>query len=402
MMRSIPLVLLLCLAAAPNAVAQVFKCTNPDGSVSYQDRACPEAANENRVSVGSSARKRASGYEGKIIPVPGVGEAAVLVFDYMETIVRDDDGRATTIGIRSKRGSRNKMSMMMTFMPNADGRIPGRQEQETTVKQIAMLQAGGGFFDDFEIYDFQAKSGAGVFTTINDPKFPGGRAPEGEYATITAGQIVDKHVVVAITILSDGLDNKGFTDALAIAETFVVGPGIVAVNPDGGDMRLPDAPAGFTWQRVPEIKGAFLKPTGWHFDTQHEGGDDAYFLSLEPNTSPDGFDTGMTVNVTRNVPGKTGMAPSQYAAAFIEAGASEFEVIGETFSNARGPYVSHGGLFRATDPIKGDFNSQMVAIANDSTGTVYFVIFEAPAKNWAAAWQIGQVMLEKMAINDSI
>ena len=379
----------------------VYKCTNPDGSISYQDRACPGSASEKKMNVGKQPREKKSAYGGKVVPVPGVGEAAVLVFDYMETIVREDDDRATTIGIRSKPGAPDKMSMMMTFMPNLKGVIPSRQQQENSVKMIAYQQTGGGFIE-FEMQEFEAKSGTGLFAVVDDPAFPSGVAPDGEYATVTAGQIANEQVVVAVTILTDGTDNKGFTDALAIAETFVVAPGIVAVNQGDGELQLPEAAAGFSWQQAPEIKGAFLRPNGWHFDTRHEGGDYAYFISLELNVEPNGFDTGLTVNVQTNVPAKTGMSPSQYAAAFIQAGSSEFGVVGEPFSSSRGPFKSQGALFHVNDPIKGDFNAHMVAVANDVTGTIYMCIFEGPAENWDDTWKIGELMLEKLVIDDSI
>lgn len=380
----------------------VYKCTNADGSVSYQDRACPGSTDEKKVSVGNTVREKKRGYDGKVIPVPGVGEAAILVFDYMETVVRQNGNRSITIGIRSKPSARDKMSMMMTFMPNLKGEIPSRRQQESAVTTIAMQQTGGRLFADFELHEFKAKSGTGLFTSIDDPAFPSGVAPDGEYATITAGQIASDDVVVAVTILSDGVDSKGFTDALAIAETFVVAPGIVAINHEGGELQLPDPPTGFSWQQAPEIKGAFLRPDGWYFDAKHDEGDRAYFISREPNVEPDGFDTGLTVNVTTNVPAKTGMSPSQYAAEFIRTGGSEFEIIGEPFSTRRGPFESHGALFHAQDTEKGDFNAHMVAIANAATGTVYLCIFEGPAENWEDTWQTGEKMLEKLVIDDSM
>lgn len=379
----------------------VYKCTNADGSVSYQDRACPGSAQEKKLPTARSAGQQKRSYDGKVIPLPGIGEAAVLVFDYMETIVRQDGERATTIGIRSKPGARDKMSMMMTFMPNPTGMIPSRRQQETAVRQTA-LQSTGGAFNEFRFEEFHAKSGTGLFSVVGDPRFPGGVAPDGEYATVTAGQIASDDVVVDVTILTDGVDNKGFSDALAIAKTFVVAPGVVAINNDGGDLQLPDAPAGFSWQQARAIKGAFLRPDGWHFDTRHDAGDYAYFLSREPNVGPDGFDTGLTINVTTDVPAKTGMSPSQYAAAFIRSGAGELDVVGEPFSKKRGPFVAHGALFIAEDPAKGDFNAHMVAIANDATGTVYFCIFEGPAADWDRIWAIGEQMLENMVIDDSI
>lgn len=378
-----------------------YKCVNPDGSVSYQDRACPETASEKKVSRASQPRNKRTDYAPKVFPLPGVGEGAVLVFDYMEHVVRENGDRSTTVGIRSKPGARHKMSMMMTFLPNPSGEIPSRQQQENVIRRIAVQQMGLGDFSSLKTKSFDAKSGAGWYASINDPSFPRGTAPDGEYATVTAGQIVDSNVVVEITILSDGVDNKGFRDALNIAETFVAAPGILAAA-GGIDLNLPAPPAGFTWQRAPEIKGVFLKPEGWHFDTQIKGDTHAYFISREPNMPPDGFDTGLTINVNRDVPTKTGMMPSQFAAAYIDSGAAEFDVIGETFSSSRGTYIVHGGLFRMADAGEGEFNAHMVAMANDSTGTVYLIIFEGPAENWDATWQIGETMLRNIALNDSI
>ena len=97
------------------------------------------------------------------------------------------------------------------------------------------------------------------------------------------------------------------------------------------------------------------------------------------------------------------MAPnSENAAEFIRGGASEFTVLREPFSSSRGPFESHGALFSVEDPVRGNFNAHMVAIANDTTGTVYFCIFEAPADNWDDAWRTGQTMMQKLVIDDSI
>ncbi|MDH3442043.1 MAG: DUF4124 domain-containing protein [Gammaproteobacteria bacterium] len=391
------------LITGASSAQSIYKCTNADGTVSFQDRACPGETSSATVQVDRPTRKAKSDYDGKVINVPGVGEAAILVFDYMETIVRDDGGQATTIGIRSKRGARDKMSLMMTLMPNPRGEMPSRAEHEAAVADIILQQTGGRLgFGGFEMNEFMAKSGTGLFAVLADPSYPRGVAPDGEYATMTVGQIADERFVAAITILSDGTDNKGFTDALSIAETFVVAPGVVAINHESGDLSLPDAPAGFSWHQAREIKGAFLRPDGWHLDTRHDDDDYAYFISREPNTEPDGFDTGLTINVTTNVPQKTGMPASLYAAEFIRTGAGELEIIGEPFSSRRGPFESHGALFTAKDPEKGDFNAHMVAIANDTTGTVYFCIFEGPAENWEQTWRMGEIMLQKLAIDDSI
>src|ERR1700739_1579271 len=64
-------------------------------------------------------------------------------------------------------------------------------------------------------------------------------------------------------------------------------------------MPFPTPPAGFTWQEIPELKTAFLKPDGWFFKREEQKGTLAYFITKE-NIDKDGrFQTGLTVNVFR-------------------------------------------------------------------------------------------------------
>ena len=97
MQRASLILFALALILAATAQGQgVFKCTNPDGSISYQDRECPDAAEEKRVDLGGTTQQsREKDFDSKIIAVPGVGEAGVVVFDYMETTVREDGDRGT-------------------------------------------------------------------------------------------------------------------------------------------------------------------------------------------------------------------------------------------------------------------------------------------------------------------
>lgn len=389
------------LAFSGFAQAQaVYKCTNPDGSVSFQDRACPGASQEKRVSIDSSSRSGRDDFEVKVVTLPGVGEAAVLVYDYMDIARREVGAQTTTVRVRSKTGSGDKVNLQMTFRPNPGGEIPSRQEQEREVTRLA--RAGSGFSSKMgDLQEFNPRSGSGLFAVASKPRQPGSVANGGDYMTRTAGRIVDHNVIVDVAILSDGVRNKAFADALSIVESFAVADDIVSTDQSGA-LSLPEAPAGFSWLRLPEIKGAFLKPAGWYYETDHKGNDLEYHISREPNTPPNGFDTGLTVSIETNVPARKGKSPSAHAQAFVEEFTSAFETVGESFSSGRGPYTSHGALVRVVDPQKGAFNAHVVAIANDSSGTVYLCIFEGPAAKWDEIWPIGELMIQKMAINDSI
>jgi hypothetical protein len=43
----------------------------------------------------------------------------------------------------------------------------------------------------------------------------------------------------------------------------------------------PKLPAGYTWQEVPEMGCAFLKPTGWHYKHIEQKGQHACFITKE-------------------------------------------------------------------------------------------------------------------------
>src|SRR5207253_2668928 len=62
-------------------------------------------------------------------------------------------------------------------------------------------------------------------------------------------------------------------------------------------IELPNAPSGFTWQEVPELKAAFLKPNGWFFKQENSKGTLAYFITQEDLTKSSEFSTGLSLNV---------------------------------------------------------------------------------------------------------
>jgi hypothetical protein len=62
-------------------------------------------------------------------------------------------------------------------------------------------------------------------------------------------------------------------------------------------IELPPAPSGFTWQEIPELRAAFLRPNGWFFKRENNKGTLAYLISKESIESGGEFQTGLTVNV---------------------------------------------------------------------------------------------------------
>src|SRR5262249_49446073 len=88
--------------------------------------------------------------------------------------------------------------------------------------------------------------------------------------------------------------------------------------------NLPDPPEGFSWKRIEEVRATFLLPKGWYFKSEESGGTRAYFLTPEKVKNGAPFDTGLTINVTKNLKDKDAVA---YARAFIGKAAEMFETI---------------------------------------------------------------------------
>ena len=207
---------LLLLAASSAANAQrVYKCTGEDGSVTFQDHACAEPAKKKATSDGAAIAA------GDAIPLPGIGAVALSTLDYMETTVLPDGSRSTSVAVRSRPGANEKMSVMLTFMPNPNGAIPSKAKHQIMARKVVQQFTGMDQFDT-DFHDFESASGGGVYSVLHDPQYPDRVAPEGEYATIAAGQIVNPDAIVLVAIYSDGVDNKAFEDALAVAETFTI------------------------------------------------------------------------------------------------------------------------------------------------------------------------------------
>ena len=165
---------------------------------------------------------------------------------------------------------------------------------------------------------------------------------------------------------------------------------------------LPQPPSGYSWARCDEINGAFLRPEGWHFKKQRENDIWGYFITKENIDIEGKFSTGLTVNVIPNIPQKTGYSPSQYAEAYIKEGSSKKEVIRNLWSNSNGPFKSFGVALRNPASKTGAYITHHLAIGNDTTGTLFIIIFEGPEDTWESAWKIGEPMLKQFLIDSDI
>jgi hypothetical protein len=126
---------------------------------------------------------------------------------------------------------------------------------------------------------------------------------------------------------------------------------------------------------LPEIKGSITLPKEWFVKIDKEDDVVIYQFSRE-KPSETGFSTGLILTATPKVTERTEMKPSQYGiemlSGMLEDGAPKIEPVKE------GPIES----YRASHKIEGENgNVEMINIAkaNDGTGTLYFLTWQAPA-----------------------
>lgn len=165
--------------------------------------------------------------------------------------------------------------------------------------------------------------------------------------------------------------------------------------------ELPVAPGGFKWQEASGLKVALLRPIGWFYKEDQSGTTTALFITKESIQKKEKFETGLTLNCVRDIPAKAGMAPSAYAIAFAQQAATTHKLDEQTDFD-QGPFKAV--RFRYVDAPKGMTSVTIchLLIANDRTGTLFLVIFEAPTKNWESEWKIGEVIFKKMLLDDEI
>jgi hypothetical protein len=116
-------------------------------------------------------------------------------------------------------------------------------------------------------------------------------------------------------------------------------------------------------------------PEGWHVNRDEEEGVVVYQVSRERPGSSGEYLAGFTLSMTPDVPGRAGMKPGLYAEDLlsfaIEDGGGEIVKGGEApWSTFRAEYSIEG--------ISGDLRILDYAVANDETGTLYFLAWQAP------------------------
>ena len=158
---------------------------------------------------------------------------------------------------------------------------------------------------------------------------------------------------------------------------------------------LPSAPAGFTWQEVPELKAAFLKPSGWFFKQEEQKGTLAYFITKEDISKGGEFQTGLSINVF-HLKKDPAIDHGKY---MIENIARSKH--GKMWTQKFGPFVEFGCQVKDTDATRSSV-MHVLTVANPKTNTLYFFIFESPETDWDSAWKTGKQIMDVLVLDDEV
>jgi hypothetical protein len=162
-------------------------------------------------------------------------------------------------------------------------------------------------------------------------------------------------------------------------------------------LDLPEPPDGFTWKRIPEIKASFLMPAGWHFKREKQKGILAYFITAEDFDKVGRFDTGLSLNVRRNLKSTNAV---EYAKSFIAQMGKDNEVV-RSWETEMGLLHGYGCLTRnagkAEEPT---IMMHTLAIGNAKTNTLYVLWFESLEPEWDKAWTKGERILKLFVLDD--
>jgi len=159
------------------------------------------------------------------------------------------------------------------------------------------------------------------------------------------------------------------------------------------DLAAP--PAGFTWQEIPELKAAFLRPSGWFFKREEQKGTLAYFITKEDIDQNGQFLTGLTINVFHL---KKDSAVERGKDLIDDLAATKH---GQKWARVFGSFKEFGCDYKDTDA-SGTTVVHNLTVANPKTNTLYLFIFESPEPEWTATWKVGKLIMDNLAIDDEI
>ena len=209
------------LVLCATAQAQLYKCTDASGAISYQDQPCADTQQQEvRTSRVAPPTKSTDPFEAVFLQVPGIGEAVIPVFEHMEYLTRVHGEQAATIAIRAKEGHR-PMELQMTFLPNRQGDPYSVEEVEQVLGRIDLrLVPQSGLYG--EKWTFATQIGDAQMRTSVETQPRSFSGSKRIYDTSTAGYVLHSKVVVAIKIFNSGGQSDELRWALRVVNAFQV------------------------------------------------------------------------------------------------------------------------------------------------------------------------------------
>ena len=158
-----------------------------------------------------------------------------------------------------------------------------------------------------------------------------------------------------------------------------------------------EAPPGYTWYEFSAGDSAYLRPNGWFIKTEVKGDTATLAISKENIEVRGSFDTGLTVNVVRKIKAKTGVKPSEYSVAYLgKLMESKKDVLTRFSTPPQSGFSGLGARYRDSEPPPATIVHTYL-LADDEADVLRIIIFEAPEKDWDAAWVHGEKMLNGKA-----
>ncbi len=174
---------------------------------------------------------------------------------------------------------------------------------------------------------------------------------------------------------------------------------ILSITLTSFGLDKPDAPSGYKWNDMPEIKGACLSPTNWYFKSFTQKDGLVYTASPEKDESGQGFDVGLSINVIKDVKTKSKVTAEEYAIHYIINYVPSEDFISFKQSETFGKFkISSAELIRKKD----DMRIYMKTFANTETDTLYVITFGAPVSEWESYLPVKEQVLNPILIDDEI
>ena len=168
-------------------------------------------------------------------------------------------------------------------------------------------------------------------------------------------------------------------------------------------LDLPDAPEGFSWVQVKEIRGAFLVPGSWYFGFAGHGTGNTYTISRERSEDADDIETGLVIVIQQKDDQglNEGVLPSVIAEErFREA--QRTRLIEKSYVGTQGSFDTYRYQYIGMREDKVRYRKYRMLVANDATGTLYTVTFVSSLQEWEDNWNKAEVILRNMILDDEV